>query len=59
MDGSVEFAGVIANGRCYRGKKGRWVTFLDPGTNYGEYIDVVVQKPSVYRDGDIHTVSEE
>jgi DNA polymerase III alpha subunit len=49
----VEFAGVIANGRCYRGKKGRWVTFLTLGTNYGEYIDVVVQKPFAYRDGDI------
>ena len=49
----VEFAGVIANGRCYRGKKGRWVTFLTLGVDYGEYIDVVVQKPFAYRDGDI------
>ena len=49
----VEFAGVIANGRCYKGNRGRWVTFLTLGTNYGEYIDVVVQKPFSYRDGDI------
>jgi hypothetical protein len=49
----VEFAGVIANGRCYKGNKGRWITFLTLGTNYGEYIDVVVQKPFSYRDGDI------
>ena len=49
----VEFAGVIANGRVFRGRTGRWVTFLTLGTNYGEYIDVVVQKPMSYRDGDI------
>ena len=49
----VEFAGVIANSRCYKGNKGRWVTFLTLGTNYGEYIDVTVQKPVAYRDGDI------
>ena len=49
----VEFSGVIANGRCYRGKKGRWVTFLTLGVDYGEYIDVVIQKPFAYRDGDI------
>ena len=49
----VEFAGVIANGRVFRGRTGRWVTFLTLGTNYGEYIDVVVQKPMSYRDGDV------
>ncbi|GIS04022.1 MAG: hypothetical protein CM15mP106_4690 [Candidatus Neomarinimicrobiota bacterium] len=38
---SVEFAGVIANGRCYRGNKGRWIDPLTLGTDYGEYIDVV------------------
>ena len=49
----VEFAGVIANGRVFRGKGNRWVTFLTLGTDYGEYIDVIVQKPVSYRDGDI------
>jgi hypothetical protein len=49
----VEFAGVIANSRCYKGRGGRWVTFLTLGTNYGEYIDITVQKPMAYRDGDI------
>jgi hypothetical protein len=49
----VNFAGVIANGRTFRGKNGRYVTFLTLGTNYGEYIDVTVQRPFQYRDGDI------
>src|SRR6056300_1500651 len=49
----VSFAGVIANGRAFRGKNGRWVTFLTLGINYGEYIDVTIPKPFAYRDGDI------
>jgi DNA polymerase III alpha subunit len=49
----VNFAGVIANGRCFRGNNGRWVTFLTLGTNYGEYIDITVQRPLQYHDGDI------
>ena len=49
----VEFAGVIANGRCYRGKGNRWVTFLTLGIGYGEYIDIVVKRAVSYRDGDI------
>jgi len=49
----VEFAGVIANGRVFRGKNGRWVTFLTLGTNYGEYIDVHIPRAFAYRDGDI------
>ncbi len=49
----VNFAGVIANGRTFRGKTGRYVTFLTLGTNYGEYVDVTIQRPFHYRDGDI------
>ena len=49
----VEFAGVIANGRVFRGKNGRYVTFLTLGTDYGEYIDITIQRPFQYRDGDI------
>ena len=49
----VNFAGVIANGRTFRGKNGRYVTFLTLGTNYGEYVDVTIQRPFQYRDGDI------
>ena len=49
----VNFAGVIANGRVFRGRNNRYVTFLTLGTNYGEYIDVTTQKPFAYRDGDI------
>ena len=49
----VSFAGVIANGRVFRGRGNRWVTFLTLGTNYGEYIDVTIQRPFQYRDGDV------
>jgi DNA polymerase III alpha subunit len=49
----VEFAGVIANGRCYRGKGNRWVTFLTLGIGPGEYIDIVAKRAVSYRDGDI------
>jgi len=49
----VEFAGVIANGRCFRGRGGKWVTFLTLGIDYGVYIDVTIQKSISYRDGDI------
>ena len=49
----VQFAGIIANGRVFRGRNGRWVTFLTLGTDYGEYIDITVQRPFQYRDGDI------
>jgi hypothetical protein len=49
----VNFAGVIANGRVFRGRGNRWVTFLTLGTDYGEYIDVTIQRPFAYRDGDI------
>lgn len=49
----VEFSGVIANGRVFRGRNNRWVTFVTLGTNYGEYVDVTIQKPFAYRDGDI------
>ena len=49
----VEFAGVIANGRVFRGRNNLYVTFLTLGTNYGEYIDVTIQKPFAYRDGDV------
>ena len=49
----ISYAGVIANGRVFRGQNNRWVTFLTLGTNYGEYIDVTIQRPFAYRDGDI------
>ena len=49
----VEFAGVIANGRVFKGKNGKYVSFVTLGTNYGEYVDVTIQKPFGYRDGDI------
>ena len=49
----VNFAGVIANGRCFRSRTGRWVTFLTLGSNYGEYFDVTIQRPFAYQDGDV------
>ena len=49
----VEFAGVIANGRVFRGKHGKYVTFLTLGIGYGEYIDVTIQRAFAYRDGDV------
>jgi len=49
----VEFAGVIANGRVFRGRNGRWITFLTLGVDYGEYIDVHIPRAFAYRDGDI------
>ena len=29
------------------------MTFVTLGTDYGEYVDVTIQKPFKYRDGDI------
>ena len=49
----VEFAGVIANGRVFRGKNGKYVTFLTLGTDYGEYVDIHIPRAFAYRDGDI------
>lgn len=49
----VEFAGVIANGRVFRGANNRWITFLTLGTDYGKYCDVIVQRAVQYRNGDV------
>ena len=49
----VEYAGVIANGRVFRGAKNRWATFLTLGTDYGEYIDVTIPRAFAFRDGDV------
>ena len=49
----VEFAGVVANGRVFRGKNGKYITFVTLGIGPGEYIDITVKKPFSYRDGDI------
>ena len=37
----------------FRGKNNKWVTFLTLGTDYGQYIDVTIQRPFAYRDGDV------
>ncbi len=49
----VEFAGMIANGRVFRGDKGRYVTFLTLGVGNGQYIDVTIKKAFAYSDYDV------
>ena len=49
----VEFAGMIANGRVFRGDKGRYVTFLTLGVGNGQYIDVTIKKAFAYSDHDV------
>jgi DNA polymerase III alpha subunit len=49
----VEFAGLIANGRVFRGDKGKYVTFLTLGVGNGQYIDITIKKPFSYHDHDV------
>jgi DNA polymerase III alpha subunit len=49
----VNFAGLVANGRVFKGEQGRYVTFLTLGIANGEYVDVTVKKPFGYRDHDV------
>ena len=49
----VNFAGLVANGRVFRGEQGRYVTFVTLGVNNGEYVDVTIKKPFGYRDSDV------
>ena len=49
----VEFAGMIANGRVFRGDKGRYITFLTLGVGNGQYIDVTIKKAFAYSDHDV------
>ena len=49
----VEFAGMIANGRVFRGDKGRYMTFLTLGIGNGQYIDVTIKKAFAYSDYDV------
>ena len=49
----VEFAGLVANGRVFRGDKGRYVTFLTLGVGNGQYIDVTIKRPFAYSDHDV------
>ncbi len=49
----VEFAGLVANGRVFRGDKGRYVTFLTLGVGNGQYIDVTIKRPFSYSDHDV------
>ena len=49
----VQFSGVIANGRVFRGDKGKYTTFLTLGIDNGQYIDVTIPKPVAYSDYDV------
>ena len=53
FNSTVEFAGMIANGRVFRGDKGRYVTFLTLGVGNGQYIDVTIKKAFAYSDHDV------
>ncbi len=47
-----EFAGLIANGRVFKGETGKYVTFLTLGVGNGQYIDITVRCPIGYSDFD-------
>jgi DNA polymerase III alpha subunit len=49
----VEFAGLVANGRVFKGNKGKYVTFVTLGVDNGQYIDVTIKKPFGYSDCDV------
>jgi len=49
----VEFAGLVANGRVFKGNKGKYVTFVTLGVDNGQYIDVTIKKPFGYSDRDV------
>ncbi len=49
----IEFAGMIANGRVFKGERGKYVTFLTLGVGNGEYIDITIPKPFSYHDHDV------
>ena len=49
----VNFAGLIANGRTFRGESGRYVTFVTAGIANSEYLDITVKKPFSHRDHDV------
>jgi DNA polymerase III alpha subunit len=49
----VNFAGLIANGRTFRGESGRYVTFVTAGIANGEYLDITVKKPFSHKDHDV------
>ena len=44
---------MIANGRVFKGKNGKYVTFVTLGIGPGQYIDITVKKPFSHRDGDV------
>ena len=49
----VNFAGLVANGRVFRGAEGKYITFVTLGVNNGEYVDVTIKRPFSYRDHDV------
>jgi DNA polymerase-3 subunit alpha len=48
-----EFAGLVANGRVFKGESGKYITFLTLGIDNGKYIDLLVKGPVAYSDYDV------
>jgi DNA polymerase III subunit alpha len=48
-----EFAGLVANGRVFKGEGGKYITFLTLGIDNGKYIDLLVKGPVAYHDYDV------
>jgi DNA polymerase III subunit alpha len=48
-----EFAGLVANGRVFKGEGGKYITFLTLGVGNGKYIDLLVKGPVAYHDYDV------
>lgn len=48
-----EFAGLVANGRVFKGEGGKYITFLTLGIDNGKYIDLLVKGPVAYSDYDV------
>ena len=49
----VNFAGLVANGRVFKGAEGKYVTFVTLGVGNSDYVDVTIKKPFGYRDSDV------
>jgi len=49
----VNFAGLVANGRVFKGAEGKYVTFVTLGVGNSDYVDVTIKKPFGYRDHDV------
>ena len=49
----VEFAGLLANSRIFRGDRGQYITFATLGVGNGQYIDVTIKRAMSLHDQDV------